>query len=217
MKIQWIGHSCFKLMESTGTSIVTDPYSGIGYREPTLQADAVTSSHGHFDHNNFRMISGNPVLFSEPGFYDFKGVKITGIRSYHDGESGKKRGENTIFKFRMDGLDICHLGDIGTELTPRLLDSLLPVNVLMIPVGGTYTINAQQAKEYVDALMPDLVLPMHYKTKSLSLDLDRVEEFLKLFEEEKVVFCSDHTLDLDREDMDNEHTRVVVLRRLSAE
>ena len=217
MKIQWIGHSCFRLIESTGTSIVTDPYSNIGYREPLLQADAITSSHDHYDHNNFRMVEGNPVIFSEPGLYDFRGVKITGIRSFHDTEHGRKRGENTIFKFRMDGLDVCHLGDIGTELTPKLLECLLPVNVLMVPVGGNYTIDAVQAKEYVDAIMPDFVLPMHYKTRSLTVDIGRLDDFLRLFEEEDILFCEDPVLDLDREDLDNENTKVVVLRRLSAE
>lgn len=217
MKIQWIGHSCFKLMESTGTAIVTDPFSNVGYDEPELEADAVTSSHDHFDHNNFKMIKGRPRIFNAPGLYEFKGVKITGIRSFHDDQQGARRGTNTIFKFRMDGLDICHLGDIGTELTPRLLDSLLPVNVLMVPVGGNYTIDAEQAKEYADALMPDLVIPMHYKTKSLTLDLDRVDEFLRLFEEEDIVCCESDTLDLDREDMHNENTKVVVMRRLKNE
>ncbi len=214
MKIQWIGHSCFRLTESTGTVIVTDPFGEVGYEQPRLRADAVTSSHDHYDHNNFKMIEGNPQIFNRHGIYDFRGVKITGIRSSHDDENGKKRGSNIIFKFRMDGLDICHLGDIGHEVTPKLLDLLLPVNVLMVPVGGVYTIDAEQAKEYVDALMPDIVLPMHYKTKSLTLDIDRLDSFLRLFEDEEIEEPGSDTLELDRDDMDNESTKVVVLSRM---
>ena len=214
MKIQWIGHSCFRLTESTGTVIVTDPFGEVGYEQPRLRADAVTSSHDHYDHNNFKMIEGNPQIFNRHGIYDFRGVKITGIRSSHDDENGKKQGSNIIFKFRMDGLDICHLGDIGHEVTPKLLDLLLPVNVLMVPVGGVYTIDAEQAKEYVDALMPDIVLPMHYKTKSLTLDIDRLDSFLRLFEDEEIEEPGSDTLELDRDDMDNESTKVVVLSRM---
>ena len=215
MKIQWIGHSCFRLTESTGTVIVTDPFGEeIGYDVPRLTADAVTSSHDHDDHNNFAMIEGNPTIFDRHGVFDFRGVKITGIESMHDECEGKKRGGNIIYKFRMDGLDICHLGDIGHEVTPKLLDLLLPVNVLMVPIGGVYTIDAEQAKEYVDALMPDIVLPMHYKTKSLNLDIERRDNFVRLFEEEDVVESDSDTLELDRDDMDNESTKVVLLSRM---
>lgn len=214
MKIQWIGHSCFKLTESTGTVIVTDPFGDVGYEQPRLRADAVTSSHNHYDHNNFRMIEGNPEIFDRRGEFDFRGVKITGIRSMHDAEGGKKRGQNIIFKFRMDGLDICHLGDIGHEVTPKLLDLLLPVNVLMVPVGGVYTIDAEQAKEYVDALMPEIVLPMHYKTKSLTLDIDRLDNFLRLFDDSEIEEPGSDTIELDRDDMGNQSTRVVVLTRM---
>lgn len=213
MKIQWLGHSCFKLTESTGTTVVTDPYSDVGYTLPCVTADAVTISHNHYDHNNSTAVSGNPIVFTKPGVFDLKGVRITGIASHHDPEEGKLRGKNIIFKYRMDGLDICHMGDIGHECTPQLLESILPVNVLLIPVGGTYTIDCDQAKEYVDLLMPEIVIPMHYKTKSLTLDIDRPEAFLRSFDEDAVTVSEESYIELDRDDLDEQSTKVILLRR----
>ena len=165
MKIRYLGHSCFMLTESTGTTIVTDPYGAIGYKMPSVKADAVTVSHGHYDHNNVGAVKGSPVIFDEEGTYEIGGVDVTAIKSYHDDENGERRGDNLIFKFRMDGLEICHLGDLGEECSSALIEMLLPVHVLLIPVGGNYTIDAEQAKEYVDRIMPAIVIPMHYKTK----------------------------------------------------
>jgi L-ascorbate metabolism protein UlaG (beta-lactamase superfamily) len=146
--------------------------------------------------------------------YSLPGVEINAVKSFHDECRGKKRGENIIFKFRMDGLDICHLGDLGEECTTELLEMLLPVNVLMIPVGGTYTINSKQAKEYVDRLMPDVVIPMHYKAKGCKLDIDRVEEFLDEFDDDEVekIECGSE-IELLREQFDGEKTKIIVMER----
>ncbi len=215
MTIRWLGHSCFVLTESTGTAIVVDPYGHVGYDLPEgLVADAVTVSHNHYDHSNTDAVSGDPEIFSKPGTFELKGVSITGIKTFHDREEGESRGSNVIFKFRMDGIDVCHLGDIGEDCSAQLVESLLPVDVLMIPVGGKYTLDAEQAKEYVDLLMPDIVIPMHYKTKSLAIDIDRAEPFLKLFDEEYVEILETDTVDLDREDLGNKVTKVKLLRRL---
>lgn len=213
MKIKWLGHSCFLLTESTGTTIVTDPYGDVGYSLPPVSADYVTVSHDHYDHSNVSAVGGNPEVFTEPGLYERNGVTIRGISTYHDENEGKDRGENTVYKFRMDGLDICHMGDIGCEYTSQLIESLLPVNVLLLPVGGTYTIDAEQAKEYVDMLMPDIVIPMHYKTKSLNIDIDRAEPFLRMFDDEYVTISESDTVELERDDMDEEITKVILLRR----
>ncbi len=213
MKLQWLGHSCFVLTESTGTAIVADPYGHVGYDMPEVAAHAVTVSHNHHDHNNVGAVSGSPVVFDSPGIYDFRGVRITGIESAHDGENGAARGSNIIFKYRMDGLDICHLGDIGEDCTPALIESIMPVDVLMIPVGGNYTLDAAQAKEYVDMLMPDIVLPMHYKTKSLNIDIDRAEAFLRMFDDENVEILETDTLMLDRDGISSQTTKIWLLRR----
>ncbi len=214
MKIRYLGHSCFVLTESTGTSIVMDPYGAVGFDLPATQADAVTVSHAHYDHNNTAAIKGNPVIIDREGQYEVGGVTITAIKSYHDDENGRKRGENLIIKCRMDGVEICHLGDLGEECSSSMIESLLPVHVLLIPVGGTYTIDAKQAKEYVDRIMPSVVIPMHYKTKGLNLDIDKADEFIDLFEEEEVEDNGENEIELFRDDITEEETKIVLMERV---
>jgi len=218
MKIQYLGHSCFKLTESTGTTIIADPYKGIGYELPTpLTADAVTVSHQHYDHNNVGAVSGKPVVIDKDGFFELPGVEITGIKSYHDDQEGAKRGENVIYKFRMDGLEICHLGDLGEECSAELLELLLPVNILIIPVGGNYTIDAELAKEYVDRIMPEIVIPMHYKTRNLTIDIDKAQGFLDLFDDEDVDVCHKDVLEFSRDDLTEEKTKIILMERTKLE
>lgn len=213
MKIEYLGHSCFKLTDSTGTSIVCDPYDkAVGYDLPELKADAVTVSHGHFDHNCVKAVKGSPAVIDKEGSYSLHGVDIDAIMSFHDEVGGKKRGSNLIFKFRMDGINVCHLGDLGEECSSTLIDRLLPVNVLLIPVGGTYTIDAQMAKGYVDRIMPDVVIPMHFRRKGCKIDIDKADGFIDLFDEDCVKELEDGELDLMRSDL-NGDTKVVVLRR----
>lgn len=213
MKITYLGHSCFKLTESTGTSIVCDPYSPeIGYTLPKLTADAVTVSHHHFDHDYVAAVGGKPRVIDKESSYDLPGVEINAVKSFHDGKRGKKRGENVIFKFRMDGLDICHLGDLGEACTAELIELILPVDVLLIPVGGNYTIDAETAKEYVDRLMPEIVIPMHYKTRDSKVDIDKVDKFLELFDEECIEQLDTDEIELSRSDLSDD-TRIIVLRR----
>lgn len=213
MKIEYLGHSSFKLTESTGTSVVCDPYdSSIGFEMDSVSADAITVSHGHYDHNNIKAIAGDPIILDKECSYDLPGVEIDAIKSFHDRQRGKQRGENLIFKFRMDGIDVCHLGDLGEDCSSELIDLLLPVNVLLIPVGGTYTITAEMAKEYVDRIMPDIVIPMHYKSKDCKLDIDKVDEFISLFDEDCIEELDGNELELMRSDFDGE-TKVIVLRR----
>lgn len=212
MKITWLGHSSFRLEESTGTSVVTDPYNGkiVGYDMQRVSADAVTMSHHHNDHDDTANVDGQPQLIDTLGFWEIKGVDVSSLLSYHDGVEGKKRGDNLIFKFRMDGVDLCHLGDVGEECTVRLGDSIGTVNVLMIPVGGNYTIDAEKAKEYVDFLMPDIVIPMHYKTPSCQLDIDKADKFLELFDEEQIVRIDGDTVEVHRDYFDGDCTKVFV-------
>lgn len=213
MKIEYLGHSCFKLTESTGTSIVCDPYSEeIGYKMPSTSANAVTVSHGHYDHNAVKNVEGNPEIIEKQTSFSLPGVEVDAVKSFHDCKRGKIRGENTIFKFRMDGIDVCHLGDLGEECSSALIEAVLPVNVLLIPVGGTYTIDAEMAKEYVDRIMPDVVIPMHFRTRDCKLDIDKVDEFLKLFDEDIIEECEGNSLELSRSDL-NGGTKIIVLRK----
>lgn len=216
MKLTWLGHSSFRLEESTGTTVVTDPYhASVGFELPKVGADVVTVSHSHNDHNNIEGVDGSPKILNHAGAYEIGGVHILADRTYHDDSKGAHRGENLVFKYRMDGVDLCHMGDIGEECNAFLVETLMPVNVLMIPVGGNYTIDAEQAKEYVDRLMPDIVIPMHYKTKDCDLDIDKVGEFLDLFDDENIVYAESDTVEFDRADFDGEETKVLVLDRFS--
>ena len=213
MKIEYLGHSCFKLTESTGTSIVCDPYSEeVGFHMPAISADAVTVSHGHYDHNAIEKVGGNPKIIDKESSIDLSGVEINSVKSFHDGNRGKKRGENIIFKLRMDGIDVCHLGDLGEDCSSDLIETVLPVNVLLIPVGGNYTLDAEMAKEYVDRIMPDIVIPMHYRTKDCKLDIDKVDEFLNLFDGECIEETEGNSVELSRSDLGGE-TKIIVLRK----
>ncbi|MDE6586554.1 MAG: MBL fold metallo-hydrolase [Clostridia bacterium] len=213
MIIEYLGHSCFKLVESTGTTVVCDPYSNeVGFSMPKVSADAVTVSHGHFDHNAISNVGGNPVVIDKESNYELTGVEINSVKSFHDASRGKNRGENVIFKFRMDGIDVCHLGDLGESCSTELIENILPVNVLLIPVGGNYTIDAEMAKEYVDRIMPDIVIPMHYRTKDSKIDVDKVDEFLKLFDDEIIEELEESKIELSRSDLSGE-TKIIVLRK----
>jgi L-ascorbate metabolism protein UlaG (beta-lactamase superfamily) len=214
MIIEYLGHSCFKLTESTGTCVVCDPYSEetVGYTMPKVTADAVTVSHHHDDHDFIANVGGNPVIIDKESSFDLPGVEINSVKSFHDGNRGKKRGENVIFKFRMDGIDICHLGDLGEACSLDLIETILPVNVLLIPVGGNYTIDAEMAKEYVDRIMPEIVIPMHFRTKDSKIDIDKLDGFLNLFDGDCIEEKEESSLELSRSDL-TEETKIIVLRR----
>ena len=215
MKIRYLGHSSFQLIESTGTTVVTDPYAeSLGIEMPIVSADAVTVSHHHYDHDAVKKIGGSPIVIDKEGSYELSGVEINSIKSFHDPEGGRLRGENIIFKFSMDGIEVCHLGDIGEECSTELIESLLPVDVLLIPVGGTYTIDAEQAKEYVDRIMPDIVIPMHYREKGKRLDVDKVDDFCDLFEEEEVENEGESEIEISREDLGGDSTKITVMERV---
>ncbi len=189
MRIQWLGHSSFRITADNGFSIVTDPFDEtVGYPMPTLPADAVTISHDHFDHNHAEGINGKPQVVRGSGRHSLEGrgavqaagIGLNGIASFHDNEQGRRRGRNTIFVIEMDGVRIVHLGDLGHRLTPEQIGQIGRVDVLLVPVGGTFTVDAQGAAEVVEQLDPRIVIPMHYKTDALSFPIDGVEPFLKL-------------------------------------
>jgi L-ascorbate metabolism protein UlaG (beta-lactamase superfamily) len=178
-----------------------------------VDADIVTVSHDHHDHNNISAVKGHPTVIRNAGFYEIGGVHMFAQKSHHDANMGADRGGNLIFKFRMDGVEICHMGDIGEDCSTMLVESMVPVNVLLIPVGGTYTIDAETAKDYVDKIMPDIVIPMHDRTKDCELDIDKVNQFLDLFDDDDIVYVEGNTVEFDRADFDGESTKVYVLEK----
>lgn len=187
VRIQWHGHACFRLTTAAGLVIVTDPFDeSVGYLFPRGAADVVTVSHEHFDHNCVGAVGGHPLVLKGAGVHDLgplgeksKGATIRGVASFHDSQQGRQRGPNTIFVFDLDGLRVVHLGDLGHQLTAQQVAELGEVDLLLVPVGGTYTLDGPAAAKVVEALRPALVIPMHYRTDALSFPLAPVEEFLR--------------------------------------
>jgi Predicted Zn-dependent hydrolases of the beta-lactamase fold len=177
---------------------------------PSVSADVITISHEHNDHNNVSAVSGEPILLNTQGFFEVKGVHVRSLETSHDDADGAKRGKNLVFQFRMDGVEVCHMGDIGEECNASVAEALVPVNVLLIPIGGTFTIDAEQAKEYVNKLMPDVVIPMHFKTKDCKFDIAELDDFLDLFDRDEIEYLDVNTVEFDRYDFDGESTRVLV-------
>ena len=188
MEINWLGQSAFKIKGKTAT-VVTDPFDPqmLGIKLPKVEADIVTISHDHGDHNNLDGVSGYSFVATGPGEYEIKGVAFVGIASWHDAKDGAERGKNTIFTFNVDGVRVCHLGDLGQEaLTDTQVEEIGQVDILMIPVGGVYTIDAATAAKVVAQLEPRIVIPMHYLDPELKLELEPVENFLKEMGKEDV-------------------------------
>ncbi len=182
MKIKYLAHASFQISSQDNKNIITDPYSvgrGINYGAIQESADIVTVSHQHGDHNNAKSIKGNPTIIQEAGTRTAKGVEIKSIPVYHDGTQGTQRGNNLIFCLKIDGLNICHAGDLGHPLSPQQISEIGKPDVLLIPVGGFYTINAQEASEVVLSLKPKMVIPMHYKTPKAEYPISTVDDFLK--------------------------------------
>lgn len=178
MIITWYGHSCFKI-NTKDVTIVTDPFGKETGLKPYFgAADIVTVSHSHFDHNNVASIKGNPFIAANPGEFEVKNIFIQGISSFHDKSSGAERGLNTIFVIEAEDIRICHLGDLGEKLSDKVIEQLGHIDILMVPVGGVYTIDAKEADELVDRIEPAIVLPMHYKTPSLAIKIDGLDKFL---------------------------------------
>src|SRR3989338_821163 len=191
-KITWAGQACFQISVSSGkensANIVIDPFGDIGFKEPKFEADILLITHGHSDHNNIKAIKGNPFLIEGPGEYEVKGFFIQGINSFHDDANGKERGKNTIYTIEAEDIKFCHLGDFGQkQLTDEQLELIGKVDVLMIPVGGIFTIDGHEAAKVIGQIEPKIVVPMHYSLPKLKVELDGVEKFLKAMGKNSVV------------------------------
>jgi len=187
MDISWLGHSCFRI-KGKGAAIVTDPYDPefIGMKKLKTSADIVTVSHHHKDHDAVQFVEGNPFVVDGAGEYEVKGVRIQGVQTFHDDKNGKDRGRNTMYVIEIDGIIICHCGDLGHELESSQLELLPDIDILMVPVGGKFTIDASTALKVISQIEPKVVIPMHYSIPGLAFELDTVEEFLVLNSKSKV-------------------------------
>lgn len=181
MKLEWIGHACFKLTAHNGTVVITDPYDeSVGIDMIPLEADLITMSHEHHDHNETRMIVGAPVIVHGGETASVGGVAAKAVCSYHDDAQGAKRGPNAIRIFEIDGLTVVHMGDQGCMPDGAVLEAISGADVLLIPVGGTYTVDALGAKEIIDRVKPHCVIPMHVKTKRCPYPIEKVQRFLEI-------------------------------------
>ena len=184
MKIKLLGHAAFLITTADGTKIVTDPYEpggfggAIGYGPLREPADIVVVSHEHADHNYVKMVAGNPIVVRGSGEEKHRGVTFRSLLTYHDPSRGAERGGNTVRVIEADGLILCHLGDLGEPVSAEDATCLGPIDVLMVPVGGLFTIDSKGATAVVTRLRPRIAIPMHYKTPKVDFALAPVDDFL---------------------------------------
>lgn len=190
LRVRWHGHSCFEVSTDQVT-VVTDPHDGksIGIRRPKVRADVVLVSHDHFDHSAVKVVDkgGSTTVVREPGDQEVGGVSIRGVPTYHDSSEGVSRGGNIAFVFKVGGVTFCHLGDLGHLPTEGQLEAIGPVDVLFVPVGGVFTIDAAAAWRVVGMLSPEITVPMHYRMGGLSLSINDITPFLEGADPDTVV------------------------------
>lgn len=188
MKIKWFGHSCFRITAENGTKIVMDPYHNmLGYKLPEIDAHIVTTSHNHGDHNNVGAVKGDFVHIKDSGVFSQKGIDFKGVQTFHDNVSGAKRGKNIVYIFNIDGLNVCHCGDLGHLLSPEQIKEIGKVDILLLPIGGRAVLDASSATEVMNQLNPVVVIPMHYRTKAFGVFgfiFEKVDTFITVSKKE---------------------------------
>lgn len=218
MNITWLGQSCFKIEEKVNgeiVTVVTDPYDKtIGLRLPKTKANLVTVSHDHHDHNNIEGVLGmeenEPFIIDRSGEYEYKGIFVNGVGSFHDKKEGEERGKSVMFRIEIDGVSVLHCGDLGTNLSDAQLEKIGEVDILLIPVGGKYTLNAKEAAEVVRQVEPRIVVPMHYKIPGLDLDIDDVKAFSKEMGNGSEVVSK---LKMNKKDLPVDEIKLVILEK----
>ncbi len=223
MTIQWHGQSYFEISASRGknnqVTLAIDPFSEeLGLRLPKVSADILLVTHEHYDHNNVKAVSGassngsgkTPFLVSGPGEYEIKEIFIQGVPAWHDNSQGKERGQTTIYSIEAEDLKICHLGDLGQkELNSEQLEKIGEVDILLIPVGGVFTIDGKDAIKIMSQIEPKIIIPMHYALPKLKEKLDDLDKFLKAVGIKKIEPLP--KLTIKKKDLSEEEVRIVVL------
>ena len=214
MEIRYLGHASF-LIKSKNVRLITDPFDSqmVGIRLPKIEADIVTISHHHQDHDFIACISGKPLVIDLPGEYEKQGFRIFGYPSFHDKVEGKERGRNTIFKIEVEGIRVLHCGDLGFIPDEKFLETLGEIDILLVPVGGYYTIDAKEALSLAKKIEPAIIIPMHYKTKHHNPQVFKkiapVDDFLR--EVHQTSELQDKFV-IRKEDLDKMEMKVIILR-----
>ncbi|MDR3075615.1 MAG: MBL fold metallo-hydrolase [Candidatus Methanoplasma sp.] len=190
MRIKWHGHSCFEFIDSEN-SVIIDPHDGksIGIKPPISSANIVLISHDRFDHNAQRIIKNeHAVLFGETGIHEINGLEVEGLPSYLDECNGSGRGPNTIYKFKMDGITICHCGDLGDIPSDEVLDALKNVDIIFVPAGEVFTIPIPKLERFLSEIDPKIIVPMHYRVGGLTIPLRTLDDFLKNVSDDMILY-----------------------------
>jgi L-ascorbate metabolism protein UlaG (beta-lactamase superfamily) len=216
MVIQWFGQSCIKVQTKPGpngeVTVLFDPFdpAKLGLKLPKLSADIVAVTHDHFDHNYVAGVSGEYFLIDGPGEYEVKQTFIYGLPGFHDNNQGADRGRITMYLLESEGISLAHLGDLGqTELTQEQLEHLEGVDILLLPVGGVYTINAKQAAAIVSQIDPRIIIPIHYRLPGLKENLDSVDKFIQ---EIGLKSTPEEKFKIAKKDLPQEETKLVLLK-----
>lgn len=217
MQIEWLGQACIKIQTKPGpngeVTVIFDPYepAKVGLKLPKLTSDIVAITHDHFDHNYTAGITGDYFLIEGPGEYEVKQTFIYGIPGFHDNTGGSQRGSITMYVLESEGMLLAHLGDLGqTELTDEQIEQLEGVDILIIPVGGVYTIDAKQAVNIISQIEPRIVIPIHYAIPGLKIKLDPLDKFLKIMGVKSSEVIDKYKI--TKKDLPSEETKVVVLK-----
>ncbi len=204
IRIRWHGHSCFEIGDHL--TIVTDPHDGksIGIEPPRVRGDIILITHSHYDHDKSRVVEkfDSTVVKEEVGELEAKGVKIEGYETYHDDVGGEKRGRNVVYKFELEDISFCHLGDIGHIPQRDVIEKIRGVDILFIPVGGVFTIDARRAWEIVEIIKPKIAIPMHYRVSGLSIPLANLNQFTRGHEDQ--VANVGNEINIEKEDLSNQ-------------
>jgi len=200
LQIRWHGHSCWEI--TNDKTIVTDPHDGrsIGIPAPIVQGDIILVSHDHYDHNSVKSVEKtDSKIIKDSRKRTIDNIEIKGVEGFHDEAGGAKRGSNIMFKFKMDDITFCHLGDLGHDLDEEQIEKIGEIDVLFIPIGGTFTIDAEKAWETIKKIKPKIAIPMHYKIGGLSLPIEGIDPFLE--ENKYKVLHVGNEIDIEKEDL----------------
>lgn len=205
MRIKWHGHSCFEIGDKM--TVVTDPHDGrsLGIKPPSAAADIVLMSHDHSDHNSSKTVRGtHKDVLAFAGDFEHNGLGFSGLQTYHDEVFGAKRGKNIVYLMKMDGISVCHCGDLGDIPDAKVMERIKNVDILMVPVGEVYTMEIAKVLEFIDAVRPRVVIPMHYRVGGLSIPVRPVENFINSAEYEVEHVGSE--IDLSADELPSETT-----------